>query len=1270
MDARPALHPPAPDLAAFIRGRLDTAAAEQVIAHLDGCADCRQAVAAQSGDDFLDRLRAAHGLSGTPMPDRSASDTPCSSGPGGPPPSSETSPLTPPPGLPAELAGHPQYEVLGELGRGGMGVVYLARHRLSGRREVLKVMNREALSRPGSKERFLREIQSAALLKHDYVVQMYTATEVGDLMVLVMEYVEGRDLHGIVRAAGPLPVALACRYAHQVALALQHAHERGLVHRDVKPHNLILTREGGKPVVKVLDFGLAKVKSEKRAELDLTGEGRMLGTPHYMAPEQIRDAAHADIRADVYGLGCTLHYLLTGAPPFHDRQGLFDVLQAHQSAEAPPVNALRPEVPPELAAVVARMMAKEPAQRYQTPIEAARALAPFLKAGSTAPPSALPVAAPEREGAAPVTMATSPPQARPQGAGAPPAKRKWPLRAAVAAVALLLTLAALWAGGVFRLRTPEGILVVTVNEPSPDVYVDGDKMTVTWGADGKTAEVRVRPGTRKVEVKKDGFTAFGEEVELQDGQRHVLTASLVRPAANGPPKRGDEQPRAAPVATTTGEYDPMGRDRVVHFGPGGPRVVLTFNDEKQHFVRVCDLATGQPVSPPLRHEKAVWYAAFSPDGRRVVTTSSDNTARLWDAATGKELTPPLRHNDFSVNYAAFSPDGRRVLTAGNDSMARVWDAASGKELTPPLRHGRFVRHASFSPDGRRVVTACRDSTARVWDAASGKELTPPLRHEDYVEYAAFSPDGKWVVTTSSDNTARVWDAGSGKALTPPLRHDKTVDHAAFSPDGKRVVTAGRDHTARIWDAATGAQLTPPLDHDNWVFRAVFSRDGRRVVTAGYGQRARLWDAATGRPLTPPLGPDPRDMRAPSHAVLSPDGRQVITSHDETAWVWDVETGKESKKVTIAPDVVRAPPPAPREAAAGAYEVTGGDHFAHFGPGGPRVVLRFNDKGQKRHFAQVYDLAAGKALGPPLLHDATVQDVTFSPDGKKVVTLFGGRFNGEAARVWDAATGQALTSPLSWKITEKTLHSLYNAVFSPDGKKLVITSSSEAWVLDAATGKELTPPLKVSLCRGPRFSPDGRRILTTSDKAAHVWDAATGKEVGQPLRHEDSVWCAAFSPDGRRVVTTSTDKTARVWDLASGRPVTPPLRHDNSVWYAAFSPDGKRVVTASQDKTARVWDAASGQPVTPPLRHDDAVEHAGFSPDGKQVVTASLDKTARLWDTATGRASAPPLKHDDRVRRVAFSPDGKRVVTACYDNSRWLWDAQTGQELKKVAASEK
>ncbi len=292
-------------------------------------------------------------------------------------PHSSSGPITS--AVPPELAASKQYADVRELGRGGMGVVYKARNVMMNRLEVLKIVNKSLLDWPGAAERFKREIRSAAKLRHPNVVGAFSAHEFGDLLVFAMEYVEGVDLGKLLKSRGSLPVPNACYYVYQAALGLQHAHEKQMVHRDIKPSNLILTREGKKQVVKILDFGLAKGTGEKGVEDSLSGAGKMvLCTPDYVAPEQIKDSSLTDIRSDIYSLGCTLYYLVAGQLPFIGKS-IYEVLAAHRSTEATPLADLRPEVPIELSRLVTKMMAKDPAHRFQTPAEVAAALKMFFR---------------------------------------------------------------------------------------------------------------------------------------------------------------------------------------------------------------------------------------------------------------------------------------------------------------------------------------------------------------------------------------------------------------------------------------------------------------------------------------------------------------------------------------------------------------------------------------------------------------------------------------------------------------------------------------------------------------------------------------------------------------------------------------------------------------------------------------------------------------------------------------------------------------------------
>jgi serine/threonine protein kinase len=283
------------------------------------------------------------------------------------------------------------YVLLEPLGSGGMGHVFKARHLLMNRVVALKVIRRDRLAKHEAISRFQREIQASAQLAHPNIVMALDAAKVGDLYFLVMEYVEGPTLERLVREHGPLPVRRACEYIRQTALALQHAHERGMVHRDIKPANLLLSlaNDGTAGTIKLSDLGLSRFKSEASQDRDptelVTGEGVTMGTPDYMAPEQARDARSADIRADIYSLGCTFYHLLTGSAPF-GHVPVVDKLLLHRTADPPPLEVRRPGLPPGLAAIVHKMLSKQPAQRQQTPAEVAAALEPYCQGSAAEEP--------------------------------------------------------------------------------------------------------------------------------------------------------------------------------------------------------------------------------------------------------------------------------------------------------------------------------------------------------------------------------------------------------------------------------------------------------------------------------------------------------------------------------------------------------------------------------------------------------------------------------------------------------------------------------------------------------------------------------------------------------------------------------------------------------------------------------------------------------------------------------------------------------------------
>jgi WD40 repeat protein/septum formation inhibitor MinC len=496
----------------------------------------------------------------------------------------------------------------------------------------------------------------------------------------------------------------------------------------------------------------------------------------------------------------------------------------------------------------------------------------------------------------------------------------------------------------------------------------------------------------------------------------------------------------------------------VAFSPDGRRIVSGSRDQT---LRLWDAQTGQPIGEPLRgHEREVSSVAFSPDGRRIVSGSDDRTLRLWDAQTGQPIGEPLRGHEREVSSVAFSPDGRRIVSGSDDQTLRLWDAQTGQPIGEPLRsHEDFITSVAFSPDGRRIVSGSGDQTLRLWDAQSGQPIGKPLRgHEGFVTSVAFSPDGRRIVSGSWDQTLRLWDTQTGQPIGDPLRgHEDRVTSVAFSPDGRRIVSGSGDRTLRVWDAQTGQPIGKPLrGHEGFVTSVAFSPDGRRIVSGSGNQTLRLWDAQSGQPIGKPLRGHESYVTS---VVFSPDGRRIVSgSGDRTLRLWDAQSGQ--------------------------------------------------------------------PIGEPLRgHDDPVLSVAFSPDGRRIVS---GSYD-QTLRLWDAQSGQPIGEPLRGHED-----SVSSVAFSPDGRRIVSGSGDRTLRLwDAQSGQPIGEPLRghEGYVTSVAFSPDGRRIVSGSgDQMLRLWDAQTGQPIGEPLRgHESYVKSVAFSPDGGRIVSGSGEKTLRLWD---------------------------------------------------------------------------------------------------------------------------------------------
>jgi serine/threonine protein kinase/WD40 repeat protein len=673
------------------------------------------------------------------------------------------------------------YVLLEPLGAGGMGQVFKARHRLMNRLAAVKLIREESRSSSEYHQRFLREVEAAAQLSHPNIVAAFDAAQHGTSVYLAMEYVEGVDLARLLKAHGPLPVARACDYIRQAAFGLQHAHERGLSHRDVKPSNLLLARGGSVSperalapgethpslagTIKVLDLGLARFQLESDDERRLTRVGDVMGTPDYIAPEQVVDTRRADIRSDIYSLGCTLYELLVGRPPFATGS-IEEKLLAHQTGQPVALEQVRPEVQPALAQVVRRMMAKRPEDRYQTPGEVAAALVPFGAAPTAIPlrfpPDAAFRASPAptaRSEAVPVvgrTEPTSPPRGR-------PGRWLWAVVAGGAALVLL----SIW---FFRPSDQDPDEIDKEESPPPHKVSLLD---------------RLRPQDIPFELR-------------WQGQPKELVAIL-----------GAASPHAGQVTC-------------VRFSPDGKYLLTGCNGTtgQNAAARLWNLETVQPVYD-VHPSGPVASIALTSDGKRVAAMGTNPRLLAWDLVTGKEL---FRQTGWRLCYDLhFSRDGRWLLGDQNppstgvhqDSTVLILNGATGE------RHAAFQESKSpfltsiqLFKDGKTAVSASVKHTSKepasisFFEVPSGKPIKSWTYKDGGFTQIRLSPDNRYLYGShEKDGHLWIWDLKQSppKPIRKPA--SKTpIRSMAIAPDGHTLFTFAPGESNLVqWAVPAGAK---------------------------------------------------------------------------------------------------------------------------------------------------------------------------------------------------------------------------------------------------------------------------------------------------------------------------------------------------------------------------------------------------------------------------------------------------------------------------------
>jgi WD40 repeat protein/serine/threonine protein kinase len=972
------------------------------------------------------------------------------------------------------------------------------------------------------------------------------------------------------------------RIGVQVADALEHAHRQGILHRDVKPSNLLLDAAG---TIWVTDFGLARADDQQ----NLTRTGDVLGTYRYMPPEAFD--GKADARSDIYSLGLTLYELLVLRPAF-DEADRNKLIKQVTEAVPPRPGKLNRAVPRDLETIVHKAIDREPGRRYRTAAELAADLQRFL---DDAPIQARRVSLAER-------------------------LWRWgrrnPLPAGMAALILALTLGGI--GGILwqwqKAEHAHRTTVLTLADMHTAAGLaagarDDPRQAVLWFAEAArlAGDDRERAEDNRIRAAAWGRLAIQpvrafkhpcgwveNNMAFHPGGRHLLTHGfdpttektdcwlwdLEREEALSFPGNPGEVSAAA--WDDTGKYLAVGT-------PQGEVTIYSFpNGEKLQRVPLAGRIT---------------RVLFSPDGR-YCALAAGNRARVWDCRQKVFVTPELRHPE-PVATLAFHPQGELLATGCQDQFCRVFAVPAEKDtlLFEPVPHrweAPSSRGSPFPPlfldEGRGLLTAGEREPA--WrDPRTGeirrKLEWSPLNYGGYMITVALSGDGRYLLLAGrsfDQQQARLYDVASARPVSANLEH-RTIQapmSAAFSPDGQTLLTGSGDSTARRWSVPEGKPLGSPLTHPAFVNAVAYSPNGHHLATAQPGGLIRLWAL--------PLG-NPRDYRVPvgswSFFRLSRDGRLLLPT--------GLSHHRCSLRSTQVFDLTTSQPAGPK------LDANGIIMDAAFAPDGQQVAAAVASAAspQERDSLQpgqllLWDWRTGKLQHKPLPLPSEPRTLDYSPDGKKLAVICA-RY--EVVLI-DPAKGTMLRPP--WQEHKGVLGSV-------------------GWYHNGAV----------------RFSPDGRSLLTFPiDKAVHVWDVDTG-QFRHKLRLHD--WCNAveFSPDGKLVATASRDRQVCVWELTTGRQLKS-LIHPSWAEAAVFSPDGEQLLTACGDYMARLWDWREGRLVCPPFQHEHALHAVAFRPDGRHVLSASSDGILKISERRTGKPVCPPLRLGGVGLSLAVTPAGRVV----------------------------
>jgi serine/threonine protein kinase/WD40 repeat protein len=1139
-----------------------------------------------------------------------------------------------------------KYRLLDCVGTGGMGAVFKALHADLGRVVAIKILSPGVMKNRQAVRRFLHEIQAVAALDDPHIVAAYDAGTYGKSHFLVMEYVDGHDLGYLVKHESPLAVNWVCECIRQAALGLQHAHEQGLVHRDIKPTNLLVAKdsESDRPLVKILDLGLARFVSEMTpADLagprlvgedgSLTQFGQFLGTPDYISPEQARDTRAADIRSDIFSLGCTFYRLLTGEVPFPG-QTVIEKLELRALTAPLPVRNFRRDVSVELEGIIARMLARKPIDRYQTPREVAQALSPFSTGPAFATARPLVPEAGQRPQVPVDKPAAAARQARATGPRPPQedsrlelifeslaacdtdqsllasaiaarfkrvSPRQW--LAAASLAGLLLTSFWLW----YTFSAATLIFDWPLDERS------GAALTVNRRQIKLPVQQRFfvsdRPGVWDIRLQRDGFEPVEEAVTLQRGARVAFVphwqptpASLRWTQFHAIERQVDSAAKADALSPQAIEA----RTELLSFLQKYPAVKES-NDARKLLSRLSwplDRLDEAQVSA----EERVQFAnrAIGSSGPSLVGVFGDSRFKFWNG----------------VKAAAISSDGRMLAGASVDGTVQVFALPMGQQdgrLLHVLAPAATPTELAFSPTGAILAIGVETGSVTLWNAVTGR-LAATLA--DTAGPIEFSPDGTLIAVRAARQEIALWVAETGELRRTLQGHSTGVlKGLTFSHNGRMLASYGSDSSVLLWDVASGQERRR---FPNAQFPQFSPDDGFLAAGATNGDLV-LWDTRTGETQ--------RIFDEGGYPLsFSNAGKTIISKRLGRAILWNLETGDEIRTLVEVPDLAIVSPD-------GKW-LAGGD---------PAV-------GELR----LWNLQAGG--GPKVVNTAgPVAALACSHDSSTIVT---GSRDG-VVQIWNANSSVQI-APVALPLTAVDL--------SPDGRWLVARQGERVELIDVTTGQtERTMATGISELDALSFSPDGRLVAGYGGwgffrTSLRIWDAVDFRELPWPENNSGTVKMIGFSADSQLLAVAGDSRLMTVWDVSKRT-----VRYDldeftDRITALAFHLDGQSLAVASLDQKLVLWNLKAGTGRTLPstgatcrrltFNHDGSLLAAAT---GERVLIWHLENDKPPVELATGELATGEFAGGSANRAIvdglsiAFHPVGEAIAAADNSGCLWLWN---------------